>query len=266
MKRATILATAVSLFGSLGANAEPLRAVAAPGGAMPAFEAVTITRSIGLDPLGGPVWRNGRYVLLATDHGGREMRVVLDAYDGAVLAVRPLARRYFEPGEPGPGYGPRDYVVREEYDTVEPVVPPLPRATHAAPLQRGAALTPPALEPHKPVQKKPVVKPAQSAKAAVPSPTAKPDTTMKSDAAKTEMSVKKSADKPQTDKSAKSSSTQQAQTTGKASGEHKEIRKIELYKTPEDNAAAPAPADTAKPSDSKPEDNGAPTTPINPLL
>lgn len=266
MKRATILATAVSLFGSLGANAEPLRAVAAPGGAMPAFEAVTITRSIGLDPLGGPVWRNGRYVLLATDHGGREMRVVLDAYDGAVLAVRPLARRYFEPVEPGPGYGPRDYVVREEYDTVEPVVPPLPRATHAAPLQRGAALTPPALEPRKPVQKKPVVKPAQSAKAAIPAPAAKPDTTLKSEAAKT--------DKSKTDKSATSPATQQAQTTGSASGEHKEIRKIELYKTPEDKASPPAeaanpaeakPADP-KPADTAPADNGAPTTPINPLL
>ncbi|MGD9769934.1 MAG: hypothetical protein AB7U62_20040 [Pseudolabrys sp.] len=259
MKRATILATAISLFGSLGANAEPLRAIPAPGGAMPAFEAVTITRSMGLDPLGGPVWRNGRYVLLATDDDGREMRVVLDAYDGSVLAVRPLARGYFEPGERG--YGPRDYVVREQYDTVEPVVPPLPRGTHAVPPQRRVALAPPATDPHKPVRKKPVVKPAQSAKATVPSPTAKPDTTMKSEAAK-----------PQADKSAKSPATQQAQTTGSASAEHKEIRKIELYKTPEDKAAAPAEAANpaeAKPADAKPADqpdNGAPTTPVNPLL
>lgn len=153
MKRATILATAISLFGSLGVHAEPLRTMAAPGGAIPAFEAVTITRSMGLDPLGGPVWRNGRYVLLATDDDGREMRVVLDAYDGSVLAVRPLARGYFEPG--GRDYGPRDYVVREEYDTVAPVVPPLPRGTHAVPPQRRVALTPPASDPHKPVQKKP---------------------------------------------------------------------------------------------------------------
>lgn len=261
MKRATILATAISLFGSLGVHAEPLRTMAAPGGAMPAFEAVTITRSMGLDPLGGPVWRNGRYVLLATDDDGREMRVVLDAYDGSVLAVRPLARGYFEPG--GRDYGPRDYVVREEYDTVAPVVPPLPRGTHAVPPQRRVALTPPASDPHKPVQKKPVVKPSrQSAKAAVPSPAAKPDTTMKSEAAK-----------PQADKSAKSSATQQAQTTGSASGEHKEIRKIELYKTPEDKVSTPAeaanPAET-KPADAKPADqpadNGAPATPINPLL
>ena len=263
MKRATILATAISLFGSLGANAEPLRAIPAPGGAMPAFEAVTITRSMGLDPLGGPVWRNGRYVLLATDDDGREMRVVLDAYDGSVLAVRPLARGYFEPG--GRDYGPRDYVVREEYDTVAPVVPPLPRGTHAVPPQRRAALTPPASDPHKPVQKKPVVKPAQSAKAAVPSPAAKPDTTLKSEAMKTDQS--------KTDKRTKSSAAQQAQTTGSASGEHKEIRKIELYKTPEDKVSTPAeaanPAET-KPADAKPADqpadNGAPATPINPLL
>ena len=254
MKRATILATAISLFGSLGATAEPLRAMPAPGGAMPAFEAVTIARSMGLDPLGGPVWRNGRYVLLATDDDGREMRVVLDAYDGSVLAVRPLARGYFEPG--GRDYGPRDYVVREEYDTVAPVVPPLPRGAHAVPPQRRAALTPPASDPHKPVQKKPVVKPAQSAKAAVPSPAAKPDTTMKSDAAK-----------PQADKSATSPAPRQAQTTGTASADHKEIRKIDLYKTPDDQAAKPA---EAKPADATPTDhpadNGAPTTPVNPLL
>lgn len=263
MKRATILATAISLFGSLssGANAEPLRAMQAPGGAMPAFEAVTITRSMGLDPLGGPVWRNGRYVLLATDDDGREMRVVLDAYDGSVLAVRPLARGYFEPAERG--YGPRDYVVREEYDTVEPVVPPLPRGAHAVPPQRRAALTPPASDPHKRVQKKPAVKPAQSAKAAVPAPPAKPDATMKSEAAKT--------DKPLADKPAKSSTTQQAQTSGSAAGEHKEIRKIELYKTPENSASTPSSSETAKPADAapaeaKPADNGSPTTPINPLL
>jgi hypothetical protein len=261
MKRATILATAISLFGSFGANAEPLRAMPAPGGAMPAFEAVTIARSMGLDPLGGPVWRNGRYVLLATDDDGRELRVVLDAYDGSVLAVRPLARRYFDPGERD--YGPRDYVVREEYDTVAPVVPPLPPNAHAVPPQRRASLTPPGVSSHKPVQKKPVVKSAQSAKATVPSPVAKPDTTLKSETAKTD---KSKADKP-AGKSATSSAAQQAQTTGSASGEHKEIRKIELYKTPEDQAAKPT---EAKPADAtsadQPADNGAPTTPVNPLL
>lgn len=261
MKRATILATAISLFGSLGvssgANAEPFRAVRAPGGAMPAFEAVTIARSMGLDPLGGPVWRNGRYVLLATDDDGREMRVVLDAYDGSVLAVRPLARRYFAPGERD--YGSRDYVVREEYDTVAPVVPPLPPEAHAVPPQRRASLMPPGTDPHKPVQKKPGMKPAQSAKA-VPSPVAKPDTTLKSETAK-------KTDKPQADENATSSAPQQVQATGRASAAPKEIRKIDLYKTPEDQSAKPAdpkPADA--PSGDKPADNGAPTTPINPLL
>ncbi|HWL06377.1 MAG TPA: hypothetical protein VNQ99_15820 [Xanthobacteraceae bacterium] len=97
MKRTMILATALSLAGSLGANGEPLRAMRAPAGAMPAFEAVTITRSMGLDPLSGPVWQNGSYVLCATDEDGRELRVVLDGHDGRVLAVRPLARRYFAP-------------------------------------------------------------------------------------------------------------------------------------------------------------------------
>jgi len=97
LKRTMILATALSLAGSLGANGEPLRAMRAPAGAMPAFEAVTITRSMGLDPLSGPVWQNGSYVLRATDEDGRELRVVLDGHDGRVLAVRPLARRYFAP-------------------------------------------------------------------------------------------------------------------------------------------------------------------------
>ena len=84
--------------------------------------------------------------------------------------------------------------------------------------------------------------------------------------------MKSEAAKPQADKSVKSPATQQAQTTGSASAEHKEIRKIELYKTPEDKAATPAEAANpaeAKPADAKPvdqPDNGAPTTPVNPLL
>jgi hypothetical protein len=122
VKRTTILATIFSVFG-FGASAEPLRMIPAPPGAMPAYEAVTITRSMGLDPLGSPVWRNGRYVVMATDDDGRELRVVLDAMSGQVIAVRPVAAQYY-----GAVYEPDGFDRPDRMPSAAP-----PRPTHVAP-------------------------------------------------------------------------------------------------------------------------------------
>lgn len=237
-------ATAMSVFGAIGVYAEPLRVMPVPPGALPAFEAVTITRSMGLDPVDGPVWRDGRYMLRAIDPDGREMHVVLDGRDGHVLAVRPQARRYFAPG----GYGPRDDVGRG-YEMIEEadvpyarlpayeryrVAPPLPQAE---PARRHAA----------PVKQKPTPKPQQSAKAA-PLPPQPPQA--------------KSQAKSQTKPAQQTASSPQATAGSEAASGKKEIRKIELYRTPAEPAAAKS--DTSGSDNTSGEQPAE--FPLNPLL
>jgi hypothetical protein len=77
----------------------------------------TIVASLGMRPLGRPAWRAGRYIVAAIDRYGREVNVVLDARDGQVIAVRPIAG----------GFGPQ----RSGYDTG--YAPPPPGAAPGAP-------------------------------------------------------------------------------------------------------------------------------------
>ena len=254
MKRTMILATALSLAGSLGASSEPLRAVRAPAGAMPAFEAVTITRSMGLDPLGGPVWQNGSYVLLATDGDGREMRVVLDAHDGRVLAVRPMAHRYFAPVvlDDGPDDEVEADVIREPaYDAAPP-----PVTLQVDPVWRRAPVR---QESHK---RRATTKPQQSAKlpadAVPPLPTRKP-----------EAAVQKPATPiPRTDQTAvvPSAAPTSASDSMPASAS-KPIRKIQIDRTPDAPASGTA-SETSVPSEPASADKDRSTFgfPINPLL
>ena len=87
---------------------------------LPPQEVAAIVASMGMRPLDRPLWRNGRYVLRAVDRYGRDVRVVLDARDGQVLAVRPLARGYGHRDDgydAGPRYAPpRDYPRSDRYD------------------------------------------------------------------------------------------------------------------------------------------------------
>jgi hypothetical protein len=255
MKRTMILATAISLVGSFGANGQSLRAMRAPAGAMPAFEAVTITRSMGLDPLGGPVWENGSYVLRATDEDGREMRVVLDGHDGRVLAVRPMARRYFAPI--APGYGPRnqhipeyDFVRGREFDHDlsyafgEPHMGVPPAAAHRNRARGTVASTATGDE----VGRR-TAGPVQSAKqqpsASPPLPVKKPEAAPQS--VRPDRTITASSDQPKT-----------------------MVRKIDIHKTPADTSIS---GTTNAPSAESPEkaraDDGNTSTfgfPINPLL
>ena len=89
MKRSFILA-ALAVSSSIafagGAQAQGFAA-----DLMPPYEVTTIITSMGMRPIGRPAWRAGRYIVAAVDRNGREVNVVLDARDGQVIAVRPMA-------------------------------------------------------------------------------------------------------------------------------------------------------------------------------
>jgi hypothetical protein len=73
------------------------------GGLQP-HEIIRIVRRAGMSPLSAPARRGRNYVLIAYNRG-EQVRVVVDAYEGEIVRVRPLiARRYGPPiYEPPPG-------------------------------------------------------------------------------------------------------------------------------------------------------------------
>lgn len=83
----TALAGALSMTLVSGAQAQNMAA-----DLMPPQEVSSLVASMGLRPLGPPVWRGDRYVLFAIDRHGQRVRVMLDAHSGQVLAVRPTMR------------------------------------------------------------------------------------------------------------------------------------------------------------------------------
>ncbi len=115
---------AATLLGVVPAHAQHIAA-----DLLPPYEVSTIVASMGMRPLDRPIWRNGRYVINAIDRNGREVRVVLDAHDGQVIAVRPRMREYgYEPryAPPPPPEYPRGgaYDPRYEQRYGVPPVPP----------------------------------------------------------------------------------------------------------------------------------------------
>lgn len=115
-QRWLLIAAAAGFLGCAPANAQVLAA-----DVLPPYEVSTIVRSMGLTPLDRPYWRNGRYVLTATDRSGRQVRVVVDSYSGQVIRVRPMDVGYYE--------GPRGDGVRPDpYDPRYAAPPPPPRA------------------------------------------------------------------------------------------------------------------------------------------
>ncbi len=77
---------------------------------LPPHEVATVIASMGMRPVSRPIWRGDRYVVFAIDRHGQEVRVVLDAHNGQVLAVRPSMRGYaqggYGQGAGAPPYGP----------------------------------------------------------------------------------------------------------------------------------------------------------------
>jgi hypothetical protein len=123
VKHTLILAAFAAVLAAAPVQAQPVAA-----DLLPAYEVATIVTSMGLRPVGRPAWRRGRYIVAAIDRYGREVNVVLDAHNGQVLAVRPLARESFGAPPPPPGYGRRP----APYDPMDGAAPP-PEAGPGAP-------------------------------------------------------------------------------------------------------------------------------------
>jgi hypothetical protein len=114
------------------------------GPLVPAYEVVTIVRSIGLEPLAPPIRRLATYVVWATDREGMRVRVVVDARYGEVLAVRPAVAwrrapagtRYSGSYDRGYGVIPRQssYRATPRLDARVPL--PRSRTAFAAPVPR----------------------------------------------------------------------------------------------------------------------------------
>jgi hypothetical protein len=154
VKHASILAAFAAALTAAPAQAQPVAA-----DLLPAHEVATIVTSMGMRPVGRPAWARGRYVVAAIDRHGREVNVVLDAFDGQVIAVRPLGRNSF--GAPPPGAGPGLPPPGDEeffdHDRQQGAMPPAPTArmprdssvtgsvARGAPVdRREASRTPPA--------------------------------------------------------------------------------------------------------------------------
>jgi hypothetical protein len=71
---------------------------------MAPWRVARIVRAAGLTPLSAPARRGPTYEVVAVDAEGRHLRVVVDAYQGAITSVRPVAalRQNAEPYAPPP--------------------------------------------------------------------------------------------------------------------------------------------------------------------
>jgi hypothetical protein len=78
--------------------------------ALPPHEIATILHSAGLTQVGPSILRGPNYVVRAIDPYGHEVRVVLDAQRGQILAVRPIMPAVAVRYEDGPGYRSERYV------------------------------------------------------------------------------------------------------------------------------------------------------------
>jgi len=233
-------------------------------GQLPAHEVATIVTSMGLRMVGRPAWAGGRYVAAAVDRHGRELNVVVDAFDGQVIAVRPIGRNGFGPppdeewndgdnrrqASREPARAPRDI-------TGAVRVPPAPRK-QATPTQTPTPRPRPAFakadDQAKPVSSKPGAsetdaKPPEAAPAAVPEPGAAPEASAEANAeAKPEG---KPEAKPET-KSApasKAAATPQPAKPAKAKGQSKDPAKPEAGKDEIRVIDLSKPKDAEKPED-----------------
>jgi hypothetical protein len=92
------------------ASAEPVRlAQSIAPGVLPPHEILTIVRSTNLEPISPPARRGAHYVLRAARGDGREVRVVVHARFGDIVAVTPVVAERGAPPPPMTGRsGPID--------------------------------------------------------------------------------------------------------------------------------------------------------------
>jgi hypothetical protein len=128
----------LSCIGAGAASAEPLRMPPTiVGDLLPPYEIATIVRSAGLDPVSRPMLQGRRYVLRAIDPDGIDVRVLVDARFGEIVAVQP----FYEPGRApprvlaAPGYerGPRIVAVPRDEGWIDRDDIPAPRPPRVVP-------------------------------------------------------------------------------------------------------------------------------------
>lgn len=113
---------------------------------VPPSEILMLVRAAGLSPLTQPARTGPRYVLLASDRMGGQLRVVMSAYDGRILNVRPAHDPRFAYQSPRPPIGTPDRAPPQRYSAVPP--PGLKDPPAAAHSSRSA---PPPAAAHRPV-------------------------------------------------------------------------------------------------------------------
>jgi hypothetical protein len=103
---------------------------------VPPSEILMLVRAAGLSPLTQPARRGHRYVVLASDRMGGQLRVVMNAYDGRILNVRPAhdPRFAYQPDRPPAGVPER--APPQRYSAVP--APGLKDPPAAAPSSRSA--------------------------------------------------------------------------------------------------------------------------------
>jgi hypothetical protein len=180
LKKTGALACIAIGLASHVALADPVRlAQAMPAGPMPPKDIVLVARSAGLRPTSEPALTGSTYVVRAVDRYGTPLRVVIDARNGYLLSIHPLAAA--EPTHPPYGaLGMREQpynTARGEADglvppraiplrsppapdrslSAAPVHPPLPKPRAAAaqsentkPPERAPEVTSPAVRPAPP--------------------------------------------------------------------------------------------------------------------
>jgi hypothetical protein len=147
---ASLLALGIS--GIAPATAQPIYASPPPGyhpmpgpavvppGLAPGH-VIAIVRSAGLTPLTRPSRRGPRYVILATDRYGQQLRVVIDAHGGRILRMVPAHDPRFA------GIHVRPPVVVPLNPQGSPLPPPELKDSHGAAVG-GPLVTPPGAVPN----------------------------------------------------------------------------------------------------------------------
>jgi hypothetical protein len=109
-------------------------------GGLPASEILMVVRSSGLRPLTQPERRGSRYVLLASDNMGGQLRVMVSARDGRIVHAEPAhdPRFAYHPVRPRgliPGVPPQQAAMPAPYPApnLKDPTPPLPRTARATP-------------------------------------------------------------------------------------------------------------------------------------
>jgi len=127
---------------------------AAAEGGLPASEILMVVRSSGLRPLTQPARRGPRYVLLASDNMGGQLRVVVSAYNGRIIHAAPAydPRFAYQPVRPRgliPNAPPQHAAVPPPHPAPElkEPTPPLPRTARTTAAPQPPA--PPAKQDHR---------------------------------------------------------------------------------------------------------------------